>query len=110
MGLFKNEFNHVVSFGVQLTNWIMCCVTTTNFSVLINGEVTKYFRSGRGLRRGCPLSLYLFILIMEVLSLMLKRSISEGKIAGIKVSKLIKIVHLLFVDDVLLMTRASPSE
>jgi hypothetical protein len=99
-----------VGFGVQLTNWIMCCVTTTNFTVLINGEATEYFKSGRGLRQGCPLSPYLFILIMEGLSLMLKRSISEGKITGIKVSKFIKIVHLLFVDDVLLMTRASPSE
>ena len=100
----------MMGFGVQLTNWIMCCVTMTNFVVLINGEVKEYFKSGRGLRQGCPLSLYLFILIMEGLNLMLKRSISEGKIAGIKVSKVIKIVHLLFVDDVLLMTRESPSE
>jgi hypothetical protein len=43
---------------------------------------------------------------MEGLSLLLKSNIDEGKITGIKVSRLQKILHLLFVDDVLIMTRA----
>jgi hypothetical protein len=88
----------------------MSCVTSSSFVVLINGEATDYFKSGRGLRQGCPLSPYLFILIMEGLSLMFKKSISEGKITGIKVSKLIKIVHILFVDDVLIMSKENLSE
>jgi hypothetical protein len=99
-----------VGFGIRLTDWIMCCVTSANFAVLINGEATKYFKSGRGLRQGCPLSPYLFIMIMEGLSLMLSKSISEHQISGIKVSKLLKIVHLMFVDDVLLMSKADPLE
>jgi hypothetical protein len=58
-----------VGFGIRLM--IMCCVTSANFVVLINGEATKYFKSGRGLCQGCSLSLYLFIMIMEGLNLML---------------------------------------
>jgi len=47
---------------------------------------------------------------MEGLSLALKQSQAEGKITGIKVSRLIKVPHLLFVDDILIMTKASLSE
>jgi hypothetical protein len=99
-----------VGFGIQMSNWIMSCVTSSSFAVLLNGEATDFFRSGRGLRQGCPLSPLLFILVMEGLSLLLKNSIVEGNLTGIKVSRLIKILHLLFVDDVIIMTRASLHE
>jgi hypothetical protein len=56
------------------------------------------------------LSPLLFILVMEVLSLLLKEILREGKLSGIKVSKLIKILHLFFVDDVLILTNASLQE
>jgi hypothetical protein len=88
----------------------MCCVTSASFAVLINGEATDYFKSWRGLRQGCPLSLYLFILIMEGLSLSLSRGNDDHRISGIKVSKLLKIIHLMFVDDVLVMSKADPVE
>jgi hypothetical protein len=80
------------------------------FVVLINGEPSDFFHSGRGLRQGCPLSPLLFILIMEGLSLALKRRQEEGLLTGIKVSRCIKILHLLFVDDVLIMTKDSIEE
>jgi hypothetical protein len=69
-----------------------------------------FFQSGRGLRQGCPLSPLLFILVMEGLSLALKRGQVEGKLTGIKVSRLIRILHLLFVDDILIMSKASLDE
>jgi len=78
--------------------------------VLINGEATKFFKSERGLRQGCPLSPYLFIILMERLSLQLSKSISEYRISGIKVSKFLKIVHLMLVDDVLIISKANPIE
>jgi hypothetical protein len=93
-----------------MTKWIMGCVISATFTILINGEPTDFFNSGRGLRQGCPLSPLLFILVMEGLSLALKRSQAEGTLTGIKVSRLIKILHLLFVDDILIMTKASIPE
>jgi hypothetical protein len=51
-------------------------------------------------------ALYFFILVMESLSLLLKTSQWEGKLTGIKVFRLTKILHLFFVDDVLLLTNA----
>jgi hypothetical protein len=44
------------------------------------------------------------------LSLALKRSQVDGLLTGIKVSRLIKILHLLFVDDILIMTIDSIAE
>lgn len=79
------------------------CVSSATFAILVNGEASDFFSSGRGLRQGCTLS-PLFILIMEDLSLALKRNQESGLLTGIKVSRLIHILHLLFVDDILLMT------
>jgi hypothetical protein len=96
-----------IGMGLNMTNWIMSCVVSTSFSVLINGEATEFFKRGRGLRQGCPLSPLLLILVMEGLSLILKDSQREGKLTGIKVSRTIKILHILFVDDVIIMTNAT---
>jgi hypothetical protein len=35
---------------------------------------------------------------------------AEGKISGIKVSRLVKILHLLFADDILIMSKDCPHE
>jgi hypothetical protein len=47
---------------------------------------------------------------MEGLSILMKSSNGEGNLSGIKVSRVIKILHLLFVDDVLIVTKASIKE
>jgi hypothetical protein len=95
---------------IQMTNWIMSCVTSATFAMLINGEATNFFISGRGIHQGCPMSPLLFILVMEGLSKMLKNSMGRGTVTGIKVSRFIKVLHLLFVDDVLILSKASLSE
>jgi hypothetical protein len=99
-----------VGFGLHMKNWILACVSSASFAVLVNGEATYFFRSGRGLRQGCPLSPLLFILVMESLSLLLKQIQRQGTINGIKVARITKILHILFVDDILLMTKASIQE
>jgi hypothetical protein len=85
------------------------CYTAT-YSVLINGGPTPFFQSGRGLRKGCPLSPLLFILVMEGLCLLLKKAQTDGDITGVKISRSQKILNLFFVDDVLIMTKASLRE
>jgi hypothetical protein len=99
-----------IGVGLHVANWIMSCITSSSFVVLINGEATDFFRSGRGIRQGCPLSPLLFILIMEGLNLLLKKSQAEGAITGLKISSFTIILHLLFVDDILILSKASLSE
>lgn len=94
----------LLNAGLDLlvTNWILGCITSVNFAVLINGCPTTFFKGSRGLRQSFPLSPLLFLLVIEGLSRLLNLARDTGKIIGIKVSKNYNITHVLYVDDVLL--------
>jgi len=82
----------------------MGCVTSVTIVMLVNGEATS-FSNERVLRQGCPLSPLLFILSLKCLSILLKLRQQEGIITGIKVSRLIKVLHFFFVDDIIIATK-----
>ncbi|GJX41809.1 hypothetical protein Tco_0256799 [Tanacetum coccineum] len=64
-------------FHQKMVSWIMECVTSTSYSICVNGSLHGYFKGKRGLRQGDPLSPYLFTLVMEVLTLMLQRKVQQ---------------------------------
>lgn len=63
---------HAMGLPNLFVSWIYNCILTT-FSVCVNGEL-EGFTSSRGLRQGCSLSLYLFDLANNVLSLILNNA------------------------------------
>jgi len=96
-----------LGFPHQLITWIMACITTPTYSILINGAASHFFHSERGLRQGCPLSPLLFLLVMEALSRLIKSAKRDGTIRGLKISEECYLTHLLFVDDVLILLDGS---
>ena len=95
----------LIQIGVPLlgVNWIMECISTTNFAVLVNGIPSQFFVASWGIKQGFPLSPLLFILVIEGLSLLISDARENGFIWGIKISSTLALTHLLFVDDMILI-------
>ena len=75
---------------------------------MVETRPTEFFKSSRGLRQGCPLSPFLYILMAESLSRKLIVEKEAGYIPGINIARGVDpINHALFTDDSLLLGGAS---
>ena len=81
-----------MGFGVKWVNWI-------------NGSPIGFFDNTRGLRLGDPLSPYLFVIGMEVFSILVDKAAFGGFLSGFKLvnrdGEELQITHLLYADDTL---------
>ncbi|KAJ9675260.1 hypothetical protein PVL29_024282 [Vitis rotundifolia] len=107
---FLMKVLHMMGFGSWWMEWIWCCISTAKFSVLVNGVPTGFFSSTKGLRQGDPLSPYLFVLGMEVLSALIRRAADGGFILGCRLRGRgrmeMNVSHLLFADDTIIFCEA----
>ena len=76
-----------IGLSLSATNWIMACVSSVIFVVLVNGSPTYFYKAFRGLRKGCPLSPYLFLLGIEGVGSLMSRYKNIGLSQGVKVTK-----------------------
>ncbi|GKC36210.1 RNA-directed DNA polymerase, eukaryota, reverse transcriptase zinc-binding domain protein [Tanacetum coccineum] len=74
-----------LGFGLTWRSWIKACLESSQTSILVKGSPTSEFNVRRGLRQEDPLSLFLFIIIMEGLHVELSDLVRNGLILGINI-------------------------
>ena len=86
---------------------IKSCIDKPWIAALVNGKPTNFFQAFRGLRKGCPVSPFLYILMVDALSRKLTAGKNKRIISDIHPASGVEAInHALFVDDTLLLGRA----
>ncbi|KAA3460139.1 reverse transcriptase [Gossypium australe] len=86
---------------------IMGAISSSTMQILWNGVPSRVFKPVRGIRQGCPLSPYIFVLCMEWLAYLIKSEITSGKWQPIKLSRSEPALsHLFFADDLVIFCKA----
>lgn len=89
-----------MGFNSKWVGWILECIRSVTYSILVNGEPQGHIVPTRGIRQGNPLSPYLFLLCSEGLNRLIQQVVTEENIQGVSLCKNgPKISHLFFADD-----------
>lgn len=90
-------------FDHNWVRWVMALMTSSSFSILLNGSPSEVFIPSSGLKRGDPLSPFLFILMMEGLGGAIKQAKAMGKIKDLQlIENGQALTHQQFIDDTML--------
>ena len=78
----------------------MTCATLVKFVVRFSAQLFQSLSPTWGLRHGDPLSLYLFLLVVEVLCMLLNEVCARGALQKFRLNRQASgISHLLFAYD-----------
>jgi hypothetical protein len=98
-------------FCTNWIDWILNLISSTFFSILVNGTPSQPFSPSRGIRQGDPLSPFLFVIMAEGLGRYIKASIENGSLQGLPLHGLQPAAsHSQFVDDTMLMNTPTVQE
>lgn len=89
-----------LGFDRRWVDLMMMCLTSVEYTVLVNSSKVGPIVPGRGLRQRCRLSPFLFILCAEGLSALLRKELGKGRLHEVRVCRWAPTVsHFLFADD-----------
>ena len=103
-----NKALKTFNFGTTFINYIKTMYNGIESAVINNGKTGKFFKLQWGVRQGCPLSAYLFIITIELLAIQIRenKNIKGIKLGGeeIKISLLADDITLILEDTVSIST------
>ena len=94
------------NLGQFVTWWFLIFYNNSEAAVMNAGYMTDYFTVSRGVRQGCPLSPFLFILSVELLALKIRQ---EPNCKGIRLPNLQEAKISQFADDTTLISKDTNS-
>lgn len=102
---FLRQVLKAFDFSTKSCKLIFECVETPWFLIMMNETFICIFKSKRGHRQGDPLFPYLFVLMKEFLSRLLKKYFREGHIGTFYHPRGAPLIpHLLYAYDLLVFT------
>ena len=98
-----------LGFHPKWLRWIRECISSVSYSLLVNGEPSGLIRPTRGIRQGDPLSPYIFIICMGLLSthLLSEAAYQSQDWVFHYLLEIRKFPCFFFADDCLLFSKAN---
>lgn len=72
-----------LNISETFTKWVNLLFVNASAAVNLNGNLGNYFKAKRGVRQGCPLAPYLFLIVGEVLTHAIKKVVAKRRLRGI---------------------------
>ncbi|XP_060184196.1 uncharacterized protein LOC132613913 [Lycium barbarum] len=98
---FKNMLIDL-GFPQKIVHWVMECVNTVSYSLVINGGLAAPFRGKIGTRQGDLMSYYLFVLDMEYLQREMNQLARNPEFNFQSRCKRLGVIHICFAHDFLI--------
>lgn len=95
-------------FPNAFVKWVELCISTSSFSINLNGNLTGNFKDSRGLKQGDPLSPCLFILVIEELTQLLKKRALNNQFSFHPRCDRLNITSVAFADGLFIFSKAYP--
>ena len=102
---FLQQILEGLGFPSVFSQWVMECIGTASYSIMINGGLHGFFKGQQGLRQGDPLSPFLFVLCIEYFSRTLNLATAGSDFNYHPKCISLGISHLAFADDLMLFAR-----
>jgi hypothetical protein len=81
---FMFQALHLLDFPQLFIHMVHLLFEKAVAKVLVNGRTTSAFQNLQGVRQGCPLAPYLFLVIGKILNHCIKKEAQRGRIKGIE--------------------------
>ena len=89
----------------KFVNWVRLLFGNASIAINLNDSLGNKFSIKKGVRQGCPLAPYIFLIVEEVLTHIIKKAVLEGRIKGISLPQGEQQSILQYLNNILFMMR-----
>ena len=102
---FLKDMMIALNFHTRFVKRVMTCVSSSQYSLIMNGNPLEPFKAKRGVRQGKPMSPLLFVIGMEYLSRILKAAGETEEFKFHPRCSKLNLNHLVFADNLMLFCK-----